>query len=195
MLSKLYISCKYKYLKIFLITTIFFACDKDDLSNNNSTTNNATSQNCGTVTVNVDHTTNETFSSNVYEVRCDSYNNKFVRFNGVPNRLVLDFDLICLSSSSLSNLISPVLEIQFWHDYDGYGFYFGDYQKNQCGGNSFYSKTYHNSNPNDSIVMNISVDEINYNISGDFTLFDLTGSSPTVNVIFDDYPITVENIN
>ena len=77
-------SCKiYKYLKIFLITTIFFACDKDDLNNNNSTTNNASSQNCGTVTVNVDHTTNETFSSNVYEVRCDSYNNKFVRFNGL----------------------------------------------------------------------------------------------------------------
>ena len=113
----------------------------------------------------------------------------------MPNRLVLDFDLICLSSSSLSNLISPVLEIQFWHDYYDCGFYFGDYQKNQCGGNSFYSKTYHNSNPNDSIVMNISVDEINYSISGDFTLFDLTGSSPTVNVIFDDYPITVENIN
>ena len=43
--------------------------------------------------------------------------------------------------------------------------------------------------------MNINIDEINYNISGDFTLFDLTGSSPTVNVIFDDYPITVENIN
>ena len=113
----------------------------------------------------------------------------------MPNRLVLDFDLICLSSSSIPNLISPVLEIQFFHSYDGYSPYFGDYQKNQCGGNSFYSKIYHNSNPNDSIVMNISVDEINYSISGDFTLFDLTGSSPTVNVIFDDYPITVENIN
>tara|TARA_A100001388_G_scaffold190715_1_gene143518 strand:+ start:128 stop:712 length:585 start_codon:yes stop_codon:yes gene_type:complete len=193
-------SCKtFRYLKIFLITTIFFACDKDEISNNNSTTNsttnNATSQNCGTVTVNVVHTTNETFSSNVYDIRCDSPNNRFVRYNGVPNRLVLDFDLICLPSSNLSNNTSPILEIQFWHDYYDCGFNFGDYQKNQCGGNSFYSKIYHNSNSNDSIIMNISVDEINYNISGDFTLFDLTGSSPTVNVIFDDFPVAVENIN
>ncbi len=48
--------CKtFRYLKIFLITSIFFACDKDDPNNNNSANNNATSQNCGTVTVNVDH--------------------------------------------------------------------------------------------------------------------------------------------
>ena len=43
--------------------------------------------------------------------------------------------------------------------------------------------------------MNINIDEINYNISGDFTLFDLTGSSPTVNVILDDFPITIEVYN
>ena len=189
-------SCKiYKYLKIFLITTIFFACDKDDLNNNNSTTNNASSQNCGTVTVNVDHTTNETFSSNVYEVACESGFTEFIKLNGAPHRLVLDFGLICLTSSSTSNFTPQLIEIDFWHDYYDGGVFTGAYRKNQCGGNSFYSANYTNSNPNDSIVMNINIDEINYNISGDFTLFDLTGSSPTVNVILDDFPITIEVYN
>ena len=93
----------FQYLKIFLITTIFFACDKDELSNNNSTTNNATSQNYETVTVNVDHTTNETFSSNVYEVTCGSSFNTLTKYNGVANNLRLDFEFICMSNSSSTN--------------------------------------------------------------------------------------------
>ncbi len=187
--------CKtFRYLKIFLITSIFFACDKDDPNNNNSANNNATSQNCGTVTVNVDHTTNETFSSNVYEVTCGSSFNTFTKYNGVANNLRLDFEFICMPNPSSANQTSPVIEIGInYHYSDGWGA--ADYDKNQCGGNSFYAADYWFSNPNDSIIINLSVDEINYTISGDFTLFDLPGLKPTINVTLVDFPITIEDYN
>ena len=69
-------------------------CDSTDNSSNNSG-NNLPPQNCGTVTMDVNYLTSETFNSNQHEVTCAAGINKS---NGAISQVAVAFGFNCNTS-------------------------------------------------------------------------------------------------
>ena len=179
-----------------LVFALFFSCEKEGDSNDNSSNNsgnNFPSQNCGTVTMNIDYLTTETFTSSQYEVDCSVI---LTKDNGVFTNTTIDFWFKCQTIIPGSNITTSVTvrHIDLHHFGTGFAAY-SDYFVYDCNfeNNTNFATTYSESSSNpESITLNITnIDEINYKFSGDFTLIDPNENKPTINVVFSDVPITI----
>ena len=187
-----------------IIYVLFFAmcfscekeCDSTDNSSNNSG-NNLPPQNCGTVTMDVNYLTSESFNSNQYEVECNS---SITKYNGSVTQVDLEFWFKCntVVPGTNTNTTVPIRYIVL-NSYVNSSATTCLYYANYCdfGNSNFYSTSY-NSNPQssspDSITINLTnIDEVNYKLSGDFTVIDPSGNTPNIDVVFLDIPISISS--
>ena len=184
-----------KVILFFSILILCVSCEKecdcnDNNSNNtNSSGNNLPPQNCGNVTMNVNYLTNEIFNSTQYEVSCSSSLDKV---NGVFSNLRLDLGFSCnYTIPGTSTSIPSPIRIIIINYYFSNGFQVG-YDAYYCGGNEFFSTFYNHNNNTDSIIVNLTnIDEVNYEISGDVSIIDLSGIKPNIDLTFVDVPVVI----
>ena len=182
-----------------LIFALCFSCEKEsDSTNNNSNNsgNNLPPQNCGTITMDVNYLTSESFSSAQYEVECNS---SIVKYNGSVVNVDLHFWFKCNTVVPVSNTPTtvPIREISLSYYLNSpttasYNSYNCDFENSNLYSTSYNSQQL--SSPPDSIILNlINIDEINYKVSGDFTVIDPTGNTPNIDVVFFDVPISISS--
>ena len=181
-----------------LIFALCFSCEKECDSTNNSSNNSNNSannlppQNCGTVTMDVNYLTSESFNSNQYEVTCAAGINKY---NGAITKVAIVLNFNCSTVVPGTNIpyLLPIRHIQLDY-YPSLPAGTFSYDATYCDLSNtvpFYSTSY-SSNLYDSIVVNLTnVDEINYLISGDFSVLDLTGNKPNIDVVFSSVPMII----
>ena len=168
-------------------------CDSNDNSLNNSG-NNLPPQHCGTVTMDVNYLTNESFNSNQYEVTCAAGINKY---NGEIEMVAIGLEFNCNTIIAPTNtpILAPIRRIIF----DYYPQIPGgtlNYDAMYCefGGTPYFSVDY-STGVNDSIVFNLTnLDEVNFLISGDFSVIDVTGNRPNIDVVFSDVPLIINTM-
>ena len=182
-----------------IIYVLFFAmcfscekeCDSTDNSSNNSG-NNLPPQNCGTVTMDVNYLTSESFNSNQYEVTCAAGINKS---NGTISSVAIGFEFNCntvIPGAVNTPILAPIRRIIFDY-YPEVPGGFLDYDAMYCefAGMPYFSVNY-NTGIGDSIVFNLTnLDEVNFLISGDFSVIDVTGNTPNIDVVFSDVPLII----
>ena len=183
-----------KLIFIFSILILCISCEKErDCNNNSNNTNNIGNnlppQNCGSVTMDVDYLANESFNSNQYEVTCASGINKS---NGTIYSIAIGFDFNCntIVPGTSTSVLSPVRRIVLdYYPSLSIGTCFYDSYYCDFNGSNYFSTNF---SSNDSIVVNLTnVDEINFLISGDFSIIDPTGNKPNIDVIFADVPVII----
>tara|TARA_X000000368_G_scaffold399511_1_gene370551 strand:- start:485 stop:1057 length:573 start_codon:yes stop_codon:yes gene_type:complete len=180
-----------------LVFALCFSCEKEcdslnnSSNNSNNSGNNLPPQNCGTVTMDVNYLTSESFNSNQYEVTCAAGINKD---NGAIVAIAIGFDFNCNTIWPGTNTptLTPIRRIMF--DYfpsiPG-GLLSYDAMYCELAGTPYFSVDY-NTGINDSIVFNLTnLDEVNFLISGDFSVIDVTGNTPNIDVVFSDVPIII----
>ena len=182
-----------------LIFALCFSCEKEcdstsnSSNNSNNSGNNLPPQNCGTVTMDVNYLTSESFNSNQYEVTCAAGINKN---NGVISSVAIGFEFNCNTVIPGTNtpILTPIRRIIFDY-YPQISGGFLDYDAMYCefAGTPYFSVGY-NAGPGvgDSIVFNLTnLDEVNFLISGDFSVIDVTGNTPNIDVFFSDVPLII----
>ena len=180
-----------------LFYALCFSCEKECDSSDNSSNNSGNSlppQNCGTVTMDISYLTVESFTSAQYDVECNS---SILKSNGSLDIVDLHFWFTCNTVVPVANtsITVPIREISLSYYVNSASTC--NYKAFYCvfENSNFYSTSY-NSHPQssspDSIIVNlINIDEINYKISGDFTIIDPTGNTPNIDVVFSDVPMTI----
>ena len=185
-----------KLLLILLCLPILFSsCEKEDAETvNQNNSGNSNSQLCGNVKMDVNYLVNETFDNNQYDVTCNSSLNKV---NGVLTEINLSLYFNCstfvpiLNTSTLVPIRGIVLS------------YYPTFNMGNCSYNEYncdfentnYFSTFYNTNSiilPDSIIVNLTnIDEINYTVSGNFSIIDLSANKPNIDVVFADLPISI----
>ena len=173
---------------------LFNSCKKeeeDPINTNNSGSSN--SQICGNVIMNVNYLVNETFNNNQYDITCNSSLDKV---NGVFTEIYLSLYFNCSTLVPVVNIptLVPIRSIilSYYPTLNIGNCSYDEYNCNFDNTNYFSTSYYTNGTATDSIIVNLTnIDEINYKVSGDFSIIDLSGNKPNIDVVFSDIPISI----
>ena len=142
-----------------LIFALCFSCEKEcdslnnSSNNSNNSGNNLPPQNCGTVTMDVNYLTSESFNSNQYEVTCAAGINKD---NGAIAAIAIGFDFNCNTVVPVTNtpLLSPVRRIMLDY-FPEAGLGTCSYDAYYCAylGDNYFSTAYHRHSLSDDSIL------------------------------------------
>ena len=185
-----------KLLLILLcLPLLFSSCKKEDADTvNQNNSGNSNSQLCGNVTMDVNYLVNETFNNNQYDVSCNSILNKV---NGVLTEIRLSLYFNCSTLVPVVNISTLVpirsMVLSYYPTFNGGSCSYDEY--NCDFENTNYFSTSYNTNsilqPASIIVNLTNIDEINYTVSGNFSIIDLSANKPNIDVVFADLPMSI----